>query len=162
MVLPAPLPPPRRDPRPVSSGGNVKVRGPGHSPPKLHTAPRSPGTWLGMCTMGRQEADSLQGYFRGFSSKSVLPENSSVPRKNLSSRVKVCQPASQQCVHLSLPKGTHTSEQSPRGVEEPLPCHCWLCLPKQAEAMENRGTQPEGPGFSPVITGISPPLFFSA
>lgn len=111
----------------------MKVRGPGHSLPELHTAPRSPGTGLGMCTTERQEADSLQGYFRGSSSKSVLPESSSVPRKNLPSRVKACQPASQQCVHLSLPKGTHTSEQSPRGLlEEPLPCHCWLCLPRHA------------------------------
>lgn len=51
----------------------MKVRGPGHSPPELHTAPRSPGTWLGMCTMGRQEADSLQGYFRGFQQQICAP-----------------------------------------------------------------------------------------
>lgn len=36
------------------------------------------------------------------------------------------------CTFKSSQGNPHTSEQSSRGVEEPLPCHCWLCLPKHA------------------------------
>lgn len=86
---------------------------------------------LAICTLGRQVglAACKLGYFRGFSYKS----GPCAPRKQFNSqedspiytRVKAWTPAC-QCLCVSLPKGTHTSEQSLREVLEPLPCHCQL------------------------------------
>lgn len=132
VMLPAPLP------QEVTvgplGGGNMKVRGWKHSRPEFHTAPRRAWHAAGDSHRGKaSEADSLLGYFRasGPSLDCFLPESISVPSKTVHTRVNACQPAC-QCLYVSLPKGTHTSEQSLGEVRDPLPCRGWLGLAMHA------------------------------